>query len=184
MTDDNNEKWVILKTIPTNGNRYFWSRSQSSGKDENFWAFAHFTHTVPIIFTSKDAEKSVDLAFLETGGSIREAYENDLRWHRLRDDLEEMVEDVTDVMEEITKRLVEAVPKRKRDFAVLESYPETGVITFYCIEQLSRILKVFGQVDQLREEGESWRIVVDPRFDFHDVLDYLLEMEVLSSVGL
>lgn len=63
-------------------------------------------------------------------------------------------------------------PSMKREIAVDYWLPEARVIYFYATNGAAASFHEFGRVRA--EDGPSqWALTVDPRFDFHEILQYM-----------
>lgn len=62
-------------------------------------------------------------------------------------------------------------PKIKKEVAVSWVYKPVGIIYLYATNDAANELSEFGDLFQ-RDSGE-WRMIVDPRFDFDEVLAYI-----------
>ena len=63
-------------------------------------------------------------------------------------------------------------PEKKRKVAVSWSNKGMGVIRFYASADVAKEFEGYGDL-KLREDGGECRLIVDPRYDFDDVLSYL-----------
>jgi hypothetical protein len=69
-------------------------------------------------------------------------------------------------------------PKMKRKIGISEYYKETMTIRFNATLNATHIkeIKEFGRLEDFIKE-DSWRLTVDSRYDFDEVLQYLRSLE-------
>jgi hypothetical protein len=104
-----------------------------------------------------------------------------MEYRNFEETLPELIEKInneSDRLNAMTKMFSEGLPKMKTTFCLATVVIPLGIVYFYSEKSLADNLKYFGDIEYAAHKNQ-WKLIVDPRFDFSEVVLFLKNMEVI-----